>query len=306
LRVTCALADAPRKSVVYRGRRGASLEQRIDLFCFCEEVACTSTLTTALVNPSNLHAFGGGFVHQSGAKQDVLQFLVNLDVLRRVVEDLFQHRDRVLNLSVSCEDFGFGDLPDYEGVVKRGGLVVQRSGRAYDVGRAGLYDVAHAEIVEPLKMHRLIRLESSQLLERGNCFGLVTLLHRSLNQRIKRGDEIVVFSNPIEDLRKTLQCADVIHVAIENASEKVDGFVLFALCDEDFHAPVDLLRRTIQIAQLKKPPSDLEQIVISILVQLDQTQEGSFGVIHQPGRQIGAAENRKQLDIAGISFECFA
>src|SRR5262245_55851103 len=98
----------------------------------------------------------------------------------------------------------------------------------------------------------------------------------------------------------------MVHIAIENASQKVDRFVLLALRDQHVDAAVDLFRCAIHVPDLQESPPNFEQVVITIFVELYEAKEGSLGIIHHTGGQVRAAEDGEQLDIARIPLECFA
>ncbi len=72
---------------------------------------------------------------------------MDLNVLGCVIENLSEDFDGVTDLPVPGEDFGFGNLPDDEGVVECGRAEVQRSGGADGVGRIGFDNVAHTQVV---------------------------------------------------------------------------------------------------------------------------------------------------------------
>ena len=62
----------------------------------------------------------------------------------------------------------------------------------------------------------------------------------------------------------------MIHLLVENAAKKVYRFVFFPLGNQHLNAAVNLLGSAVQIADLQEPSSHFEQVVMSILVQLNQ------------------------------------
>src|SRR5262249_54069697 len=65
----------------------------------------------------------------------------------------------------------------------------------------------------------------------------------------------------------------------------------------------DLLCGAVKVAHLKEFSADFQKIGISVLVQLDEAEEGPLRFVHPAGRQVGAAEYRQQLDVAGRLFK---
>ena len=63
----------------------------------------------------------------------------------------------------------------------------------------------------------------------------------------------------------------MVEVFIKHASQEIDRLIFFPLRYQNIEATVDLLGCAIQVTRLKKPSADLQQIMISILVQLYET-----------------------------------
>ena len=87
-------------------------------------------------------------------------------------------------LAVASQYLGFGDLPDHKRIVKSGRLKIKRAGRANHIRRVGFNDILYAQVVEPLKMKRLIRLESGKFFERGDRLLVIAFSHGSFHKGV--------------------------------------------------------------------------------------------------------------------------
>src|SRR6185295_1257001 len=280
--------------------------QRVELSSLNCEVACAGRLAPALVNAREREALFGRFVHDSSSQIDILELHMNLNIFRRVTKNLGQQLDRMIHLAVTGQDFSLRNLSDHKCIVKDRGTIIERPSRADDVGRISFDNVGHTEVVQPLKVQRFVGFQPRKFFERVNRLFVIPFAHCGFDERVQRGDQVVILANPQKDLGEPLERAYVIYVSIENAAQKVNRLVLLALGDENFDRAVDLLRRAIEIANLKEPAANLEQVVITILVQLNKTEESPLGIVHHSGGKISASQYRQQFDIPGVSLECFA
>src|SRR5215475_11991869 len=125
-----------RRSLEFLGgglRRVSRIDQWIELMRFGQIVAGTRGLTSAFVNACEMQALLRGFIHYPSSQVYVFELEMNLNVFRRVNKNGSQDFDCVRHLPMTRKDLCFGNLSDDEGIVKGGGLKVQRSGRAYNV-----------------------------------------------------------------------------------------------------------------------------------------------------------------------------
>src|SRR2546427_9245609 len=103
---------------------------------------------------------------------------MNLNILGCVNKNLSKDLNCVTHLPMASQDFGFRDLSDHKGVVKSCRLKVEWAGRSNYVRRIRLNYILHAQVIKPLKVKRLIGLQSSQLFERRDRLLIVALSHR--------------------------------------------------------------------------------------------------------------------------------
>src|SRR6266478_5438701 len=107
---------------------------------------------------------------------------MNLNVLGCVNKNLTKDLNCVTYLPVASQDLGFRDLSDNKRVVKSRRLKVEWAGRSNYVRRIRFHYILHAQVIKPLKMKRLVGLQSSQLFERRNRLLIVALSHRRFDE----------------------------------------------------------------------------------------------------------------------------
>ena len=171
-----------RSAALARGSCFRRVHQWIKLIGFCHVITGASRFAATFVYLCKAKAFLRSLIHDPGTQIDVFQLYMNLNILGRVNKNLSKDLNCVPHLPVAGQDLGFRDLSNHKSVVKSGGLKVEWAGRSNYVRRILFHYILHAQVIQPLKMKRLIGLQSSQLFERRDSLLIVALSHSRFDE----------------------------------------------------------------------------------------------------------------------------